>query len=113
MKRKMSSQYLQDAIGIAIARGFDPPSGTIVLLTVFKNIKPLTFEILETWRVGEAQQVAGGKYGVRFVRAPQYRLTISKGIGGMDVTLDDIVVHQAVDNVGALSIGRAKDQRVP
>ena len=103
MKRKMSSQYLQDAIGIAIACGFDLPSGAIVLLTVFKNIKPLTFEILETWRVGEAQQVAGGKY----------RLTISKGIGGMDVTLDDIVVHQAVDNVGALSIGRAKDQRVP
>ncbi len=94
---------LQDAIGIAIAHGLDLPSGTIVLLTVFKNIKPLTFEILETWRVGEAQQVAGGKY----------RLTISKGIGGMDVTLDDIVVHQAVDNVGALSIGRAKDQRIP
>ena len=62
------------------------PSRTIVLLTVFKNIKPLTFEILETWRVGEAQQVAAGKY----------RLTISKGIGGMDVTLDDIVVHQQI-----------------
>jgi len=71
---------LQDAIGIAIAHGLDLPSGTIVLLTVFKNIKPLTFEILETWRVGEAQQVAGGKY----------RLAISKGIGGVDIAPDHV-----------------------
>src|ERR1700730_9761673 len=27
----------------------------------------------------------------------------------MDVTLDDIVVHQAVDNVGTFSVSRAKD----
>ena len=38
--------------------------------------------------------------------------TIPKGIGGMDVTLDDIVVHQAVDNVSCsqpvkLSVSKA------
>jgi hypothetical protein len=42
----------------------------------------------------------------------KYRLTIAKGVGGMDVTLDDIVVHQAVDNIGAFSVTRAKDERV-
>jgi hypothetical protein len=47
--------------------------------------------------------VAGGKY----------RLAIAKRIGRVDVTLDDIVVHQAVDNVGAFPIRGAKDQRVP
>ena len=31
----------------------------------------------------------------------------------MDVTLDDIVVHQAVDNVGTFSVSRAKDGGVP
>jgi hypothetical protein len=61
-----------------------------LLLTVFKNIKPLTFEILETWRVGEAQQVAGGKY----------RLTISKGIGGMDVTpVSDLWILRPMESI--------------
>ena len=34
-------------------------------------------------------------------------------IGGMDVALDDIVVHQSVDDIGTLALGRAEHQRVP
>ena len=34
-------------------------------------------------------------------------------IGGVDVTLDDIVVHQLVDDIGALAFGCAEYQRIP
>ncbi len=34
-------------------------------------------------------------------------------VGGVDVAPDDIVVHQPVDNIGALALGRAEHQRVP
>src|ERR1700730_15969296 len=41
------------------------------------------------------------------------QFTKAEGVGRMNITLDDLVVHQPVDDVGALPIRRAKDRGVP
>jgi len=37
----------------------------------------------------------------------------AESIGGMNVALDDFVVQQPVDDIGALPLGRAEDGRIP
>src|SRR5450631_2209397 len=68
-----------------------------------EDIESLTFEVLETGRVGDAQQMAGAKDG----------FAVAKRIGGMNVAFDHLIVHQAIDHVGALAIRCAEHQRVP
>jgi hypothetical protein len=46
----------------------------------------LTFEVLETGRVGDAHQMAGAKDG----------FAVAERIGGMNVALDYVVVHQTI-----------------
>jgi len=41
------------------------------------------------------------------------QFTKAEGVGRMNIALDDLVVHQPVDDVGALPIRRAKDRGVP
>lgn len=52
---------------------------------------------------GEPQQMGQAEDG----------LSIAMGIGGMDVGFHDVVVHQAVDQVGAFAIGGTDHQGVP
>src|SRR5450631_496808 len=41
------------------------------------------------------------------------QFTKAEGVGRMNIALDDLVVHQPVDDVSALPIRRAKDSGVP
>jgi hypothetical protein len=77
------------------------PSGTIVLLAIFEDIKPLALEILETWRVGKAQQMAGGKY----------RLAVSKGVNSGRSQLSCFEAGLLKEFALPLSIFASKDVR--
>ena len=44
---------------------------------------------------------------------PKDNFTIAMRVGGMDVALDDVVVHQPIDHIGTLALGGAEDQRMP
>ena len=73
------------------------------MLAAPEDIESLTFEVLETGRVGDAHQMAGAKDG----------FAVAKRIGGMNVAFDYVVVHQTINHVGALAIRGAEHQRVP
>ena len=94
---------LDDALLIDVPRRLDPPGGALQVLAAPEDIESLTFEVLETRRVGDAHQITGGKD----------RLAVAKGIGGMDVAFDHVVVQQAVDYVGALAVRGAEHEGVP
>ena len=47
---------------IAVPRWLNFPLGAIQVLAAPEDIESLTFEVLETGRVGESQQMTGGKY---------------------------------------------------
>ncbi len=68
-----------------------------------EDIASLPLEVLEPRRVGDANQIAGGKD----------RLAVAKRIGGMDVAFDHVVVQQAIDHIGALAIRSAEYEGVP
>ena len=72
------------------------------MATAVEDIEPLTLEVLEAWRVGKPQQVAGRKDC----------LAKPEGIGGMDIALDDIVVHQAVNDIVGFVFSRTDHERI-
>jgi hypothetical protein len=94
---------LNDVILIDVALRFDLPSRAIDGLAIPKYLASLPLEVLEPRRVGDADQITGGKD----------RLAVAKRIGGMDVAFDHLVVHQAIDHESALPVRGAKHQRVP
>jgi len=62
---------------IAVPRWLNFPLGAIQVLATPEDIASLTFEVLETGRVGDAHQMAGAKDG----------FAVAKRIGGMNVAL--------------------------
>src|SRR5258708_34927498 len=62
----------------------------------------MAFEVLDPGCIREPQQMHG----------PKNHLTIPVSVGGMDVAFHYIVVHKAVDHVGALSFSGTDDCRV-
>ena len=85
------------------ANGCDHGGVLIAPVPTPEDIESLTFEVLETGRVGDAQQMAGAKDG----------FAVAKRIGGMNVAFDHLIVHQAIDHVGALATRCPEHQRVP
>ena len=84
---------------IGVASGLDLPGGAIYALAVPENIEPLAREVFEAGSIGEAQQMADGE--------DQFAET--EGIGGVNTALHDLVMDQAVDDIGAFPLGRAED----
>ena len=73
-----------------------------MLLTPLEDRETLSLEVLDPGGVGEAEQVHG----------PEDGLGVAVRVRGVDVAPDHVVVHQAVDDVGALALGGADDGRV-
>ena len=88
---------------IGVAGGLDLPGGTIESPAALKDIEPLAREVFEAGRVRKAQQMAHG----------EDHLAEAEGVGGMNIALHDLIVHQAVDDVGAFPLGRAENGGVP
>ena len=103
IKRRMSSHLLDGTLVIDITGGLDLPGRTLYAPAAFGDIESLTLEVFEARGVRKAQQMAHAKG--QFAEA--------KGVGRMDIALDDLVVHQPVDDVGTPPLGRAKDGGVP
>jgi hypothetical protein len=74
-----------------------------VLAPIFESVDPLSFKVLDSWCVGKPQQVRGAKNG----------LAITMGVRLMDIAFDDIVVHEAIDYIGAFPLGGAYHDRIP
>ena len=69
----------------------------------FKYIEGLLPYALDTRGEGKTQQVG----------YPEDGFSVTVAVGGMDVAFDDIVAHEAINNIGALTISRADHQRMP
>ena len=75
---------------------------SVGVLAGFEKVELLPLEVLDPGGVGEAEQVHYAEDG----------LGVAVGVGRVDITLDYVVVHEAVDDPGALPFGGADDQRV-
>ena len=91
-----------DDLGVDIARRGDFGLCAIPAPSALKGVKPLAFEVLDSRCIREPQQMHG----------PKNHLTIAVSVGRMDVAFHHIVVHKAVDHVGALPLGGTDDCRV-
>src|SRR5260370_16385326 len=100
----MSSQL---SSSVDIARRGDFGLCAIPAPSALEGVKPLAFEVLDSGCIREPQQMHG----------PKNHLTIAVSVGRMDVAFHHIVVHKAVDHVGALPLGGTDDcqanQQVP
>lgn len=94
---------LNDVILVDAALRRDLPVRAINGLATPEDIAALPLEVPEPRREGDADQITGGKD----------RLAVAKGIGGMDVAFDHIVVQQAVGYVWALAVRGAEHEGVP
>ena len=83
-------------LGVDIARGGDFELCAIQAPSALEGVKPLAFEILDSGCIREPQQMHG----------PKNHLTIAVGVGRMDVAFHHIVVHKAINQVGALPARR-------
>jgi hypothetical protein len=91
-----------DQFGVDVTGRTDCPVGLVRVLAALEDIETLPLEILDPGCVREAEQM----------HRPEDRLGIAVRVRGVDVALDHVVVHQAVDDVGTLSLGGADDGRV-
>ena len=89
-------------LGVDIARGGDFELCAIPAPSALEGVKPLAFEILDSGCIREPQQMHG----------PKNHLTMAVGVGRMDVAFHHIVVHKAINHVGALPLGGTDDCRV-
>ena len=91
-----------DDLSVDIARRGDFDLCAIPDPSALEGVKPLAFEVLDPGCIREPQQMHG----------PKNHLTIAVSVGRMDVAFHHIVVHKAVDHVGALPLGGTDDCRV-
>jgi hypothetical protein len=68
-----------------------------------KGIQGLALERLDPRRVGDFEEMGHA----------ENRLGVAVGVGRMDVGFDDIVVHEAIDDVGTFTFCGAEDRGTP
>ena len=81
----------------------DDPALLTTPIIRFENVEGLLTDALDTRGKGKAQQV----------RQPKDGFGVAVAISRMDITLHNVVAHEPVGHIGALSVGSADHQRMP
>jgi hypothetical protein len=87
-----------DQVDIDVAYRLDLPLRTVDCTASVEQVELLAFEVLDAGRVGESEQMS---------RAEDH-LAVTMCIGRMDITLDDIVVHEPIDHIGTFTLAGAE-----
>ena len=77
--------------------------GFSVLVSGLERIERLLSNPFDPWGKRKPQHVGQAKDG----------FCVTVGIGGMDITFDNVIVHQPVDYIGTFAVGRTDHQRMP